>query len=305
MVTSSRTKEAKPPGASDAGWEGNPRVPRSRRRAAGVRQAFGRARERRRRKGFRRLHDRSLRGPALRHGLGRARGPNDAERQLHGAHPDDVPIAQRSGAVHALIPDKRPVLAPKVFDCRPARRDGDQRMTPRDARGAQEDLRFGVAAEHVRTLVEREAAVQPSHDKGDVAAATRGQPGFGAGRRFAKRVAKPVHGPDESRPGGIVAERLANLAHEVGEVLFHYERGGPQSLLEIALGNRLRPIGDEDAQQVERFGRQRHAAAVAEQFPRFGVEQEHLESHLHRRTLPCCRRHLSPSTTNRSPSRLW
>ena len=135
-------------------------MPVSRRRAAGIRQAFGRDRERCRRKGFRRLLDRSLRGPAIRHGLGRARRLNYPEHQLHEAHPDDVPIAKRSGAVHELISDKRPVLAPKVLDRHQARRDRDERMTPGDP-GELRNLRVGVAAEHMGTLVEREAAARP------------------------------------------------------------------------------------------------------------------------------------------------
>ena len=63
--------------------------------------------------------------------------------------------------VHSLIPDKRPVLATEVFNRRPARRDPDQRMTPRDSGGVQENLHVGVAAENVLPLVERDAAAHP------------------------------------------------------------------------------------------------------------------------------------------------
>ena len=126
-------------------------------------------------------------------------------------------------------------------------------MTPGHSGRVQEDLHVGVAAEHVLALVDRDAAVRPFHEEGGFAAATSGPAGPGLRQRLAKRVAEPVDGPDESRPGGIVAERVANLADQIGEVLLDDKRGGPQTLLQIALGDRLRPVGDEDAQQVERF----------------------------------------------------
>ena len=40
----------------------------------------------------------------------------------------------------------------------------------------------------------------------------------------------------------------------------------------VALGHRLRSVGDQDAQQIECFGRQVHRVVPAQQFPGFRVE---------------------------------
>ena len=70
--------------------------------------------------------------------------------------------------------------------------------------------------------------------------------------------------------------------NQVGEVLLDHERGRPQTLLQIALGYRLRPVGDEDAQQVERLGRQGHTGVPAQQLASFRVEHERPEAYPHR-----------------------
>src|SRR5262245_5042247 len=101
--------------------------------------------------------------------------------------------------------------------------------------------------------VEGDAAAQPFDAERDSAAA-RGQAGLGVVNRVTKRVTKSADGSNESRVGRIVADGIANLAHEVGEVLFDHERRRPQTLLEITLRDRLRPAGDENGQQLERFG---------------------------------------------------
>src|SRR5262245_56765264 len=44
--------------------------------------------------------------PFIRLGRGRSRRLHHPERQLHGADADDVPIAERSRALHSLIPNE-------------------------------------------------------------------------------------------------------------------------------------------------------------------------------------------------------
>ena len=198
-----------------------------------------------------------------RFGLCRARRLKRPDRQLHRADGDDVAVANRSGSVDSLIPDKRPILAAQVFDRRPARRDRDQRVTPRDPGGVQIDLHVRVTSEDVLTLVERHSAGHP-FDAERHSAATHRPAGLGAVDRFAKRVPKSGHRPNESRIGGIVADGIANLAHQVGEVLLDHECGGPQPLLKLALRYRLRParrpgcsadsnaLGDRDTRWLSR-----------------------------------------------------
>ena len=177
------------------------------------------------------------------------------------------PSASDGRARHLAISDQCPVLAPEVFDCRPAGRNRDPRMAPRDPAGIQKDLGVGIAADHMLSLLERDAAAHPFQPERYAAGASRRTAGLAARGRVAKRVAESVHGPDESRVRWIVANRLANLAYEVREVLLGHEGFRPQPLLELTFRERLGPVCDEDAQQVERLGRQSaprrpHAAAA-------------------------------------------
>ena len=158
-------------------------------------------------------------------------------------------------------------------------------MTPRDAGGVQEDLHVGVAAEHVLPFVERDAAVHPFQAEGDFAAATRGPASLGARDRLTKRVTKPVDGPNESRVRRIVADGIANLANQVGEILLDDERAGPQtllkSLLESAFGRWATRMLSSSNALGDRCTRRPHAAA-----PGSPDRGRTAEAHPHRRTLP-------------------
>ena len=72
----------------------------------------------------------------------------------------------------------------------------------------------------------------------------------------AEGVTEPMRGANESRRPGSVAEGLANLTDEIGQVRFDDECLGPETSVENIFGESLWPLGDERRQQLERLGRQ-------------------------------------------------
>src|SRR4029453_12035468 len=152
-------------------------------------------------------------------------------------------------------------------------------MTSGNPRRDQRNSHIRVAAENVRPLVEPDAAIRPFQEERDLARATGTRASFGARYRFTKRIAKPVYGPNEPRVRGIVTDCSTNLADQVREILLDYESGGPQPLLQVALGHRLRSVGDQQAQKLECFGRESDRDVLAHQFTGFRVENERAEAH--------------------------
>jgi hypothetical protein len=53
-----------------------------------------------------------------------------------------------------------------------------------------------------------------------------------------------MHGPDKTGMNRVVAERLADFAHEIREVLLHHEGARPQVVLQHGLGERLGAVLD-------------------------------------------------------------
>ena len=156
----------------------------SRRRGAGIRQASGR------------IRDLVGDAPVMGFGFGGSRPLKGPDRQLHGADGDDVAVANRSRSFEALIPDKRPILASQVFDRRAGGRDLDLCVAPGYPRGVQVDFHARVASDHMHTFVERHPPACPRDPERYLAATL--QTGFGMLHRFAKRVPKSGHRPDES-----------------------------------------------------------------------------------------------------------
>src|SRR5690349_24962050 len=108
-------------------------------------------------------------------------------------------------------------------------------MAPRHAGGVHVDFRVGVAAQEMIAVLESDAASEPFQTERHPTIARRDAVTLTLAD-VAKRVPEPVDCPDVSRARGIVADRFANLAHQIGQVLFDHERAGPETLLQIALG---------------------------------------------------------------------
>ena len=72
--------------------------------------------------------------------------------------------------------------------------------------------------------------------------------------RFVERIAVPRDGADEARRGRTVSEYLPNLADQVRQILFHDERVRPELVLKVCLRQRLRAVGHENLEQLERLG---------------------------------------------------
>ena len=54
----------------------------------------------------------------------------------------------------------------------------------------------------------------------------------------------------------VIAERLADFAHQIREVLLDHEGAGPEAVLQLGLGERLGVAFDQDAEQLKRFRRE-------------------------------------------------
>ena len=87
--------------------------------------------------------------------------------------------------------------------------------------------------------------------------------------------------PDEQRGAGPVADRLANLGHEVREVGLGDKRLRPQTFLQHRFGQDFRAIQYERDEQVERLGREVNLAAALRQLPGVEIEGERAEADAH------------------------
>ncbi len=75
-----------------------------------------------------------------------------------------------------------------------------------------------------------------------VAVATLGR------RRLAEGVTEAMHGPDKTGMNCVIAERLADFAHQIREVFLHHEGAGPEAVLQLGPGERLGMVFDQDAE---------------------------------------------------------
>src|SRR4029453_4646078 len=85
---------------------------------------------------------------------------------------------------------------------------------------------------------------------------------------------------EPGRPG-ILTERVPDLAHEVGEIRFYDERVSPHAIVQYRFRQGLRPVLDQDLEQLEGFWRQGDSIAAAEQFVCVRVENKVAKGHLH------------------------
>ena len=97
----------------------------------------------------------------------------------------------------------------------------------------------------------------------------------------AEGVAEAGHGPQEPRLVGLVLQRLAQLVDEDGQVHLGHERVGPQPVVDLCLGDGVRPALHEQLEQLERLGRQVDRVAAQVELPGLVVEHETAESHAH------------------------
>ena len=121
-----------------------------------------------------------------------------------------------------------------------------------DVRGL-EAFEIRIAAQHVGSVFQDRAAVGPAETK-------MGAPVMEptpAGRLrgvFSKGVPKSRDGPHESGVGRIVPKRGANLGDKVDQVLLDDEGIGPEPFLKLQLRKRLRPLNNEDLEELVRLG---------------------------------------------------
>ena len=87
-----------------------------------------------------------------------------------------------------------------------------------------------------------------------------------------KGVAVSRNGADVPRRPWRVAERGADLRHQVVQARVGDERLRPQTLEELRLRDRLRPPIEKQLQELEGLGGQRHSASMAKEHPPAGVE---------------------------------
>jgi hypothetical protein len=77
------------------------------------------------------------------------------------------------------------------------------------------------------------------------------------------------------------SDRIPNFAHQIGKVLFDDEGAGPETLLQVALGERLGTVRRQDAKQLERLRREAHDLAAAQQLPALRIETVGREMETH------------------------
>ena len=80
-----------------------------------------------------------------------------------------------------------------------------------------------------------------------------------------KPVAAPRHGLDVARRGRLIAERLAQLGHDLRQRVVGDRDVGPQRLEHVVLGHERRRAVEEEDQQIERLRRHRERRAVLQQ----------------------------------------
>jgi hypothetical protein len=95
-------------------------------------------------------------------------------------------------------------------------------------------------------------------------------------------VAVPGDRSDEPRPARRVAERGADLRHQVVEARIGDERSRPQALEQLCLRNRLRAPIEKELEKLEGLGGQRLGASVAEEKTPTRVELGLSEKDAHR-----------------------
>jgi hypothetical protein len=85
----------------------------------------------------------------------------------------------------------------------------------------------------------------------------------------------------ELRPLRIVSKGASDVADEDVETCGVHVTVRPERSVKLVLVHDLRPVSQQDGQQVERFPRQVNLGAGAKELTRLGVERERAESSLH------------------------
>src|SRR5678815_2203920 len=91
---------------------------------------------------------------------------------------------------------------------------------------------------------------------------------------------------DSPRLLGVVAQRFAQLGHEIWKVGVRDERVRPEQTVELVFRHRLRPLLDQRGEEREGFRRDVDWTAFPEDFARVRVEHAVAESKTHSRALP-------------------
>ena len=85
----------------------------------------------------------------------------------------------------------------------------------------------------------------------------------------------------EEEIGRVVANRLAQRARQIRQVDVGDEDPGPEALVELLLGERPRPLGEQEVEQGVLLERQVHLAPVAHELPGTGVQLAVAEAQSH------------------------
>ena len=142
---------------------------------------------------------------------------------------------------------------------------------------------------HLRTV--HRFQLQPSFRKGAVRveAGRLARPMRSGSRRL---VANDVNGSHEPVPplgdgldvGGfraVVAKRLPQVRNGLRERVLRDDHIGPQRLEQLFLGDERQGTAEEEHQQIDQLGGQRHVRVVSQQRERAGVERERTETVQH------------------------
>ena len=176
------------------------------------------------------------------------------ERHEQRADADRVAIGERTGAVTRSPPRNVPFLLPKSSSIAPSavttsrawRRETVEASSLTSTSGSRPTTCSPVDSGNRRV-----APLEPARRLRP----TRARAGRRAVDRLAaERIAESVRGADEHRRAGAIAERFANLGHQVRKIGFGHERVGPEPLLQHGLRQHLRTIHRRARSSSNAFG---------------------------------------------------
>jgi hypothetical protein len=81
----------------------------------------------------------------------------------------------------------------------------------------------------------------------------------------------------------VVAKNLPDLRDEDAQIGVADESSGPDAIVDLGLGDDVRPPIEEQPEQIEGLRGDVHSAAALEQLARLGIENEGAEGHSHGR----------------------
>jgi hypothetical protein len=205
------------------------------------------------------------------------RRTNHAEGQLDDSNGDDIAIAKHHRSLCQVPSDERAILAAEVFELCAALHYANPGVTTRHAWRIEHDVGLPLTTDDVVALPEHGAAAFPYQ--------TADGDGRAGPRVFdavtVKRVSEAMDGADETRFSRVITKCVPDLANKIGEVGFDDEGVGPQPVVQRRFRQGLRPILDQDLEELKSLRRQRDALASADEFARIRVKDEAVECQTH------------------------